>query len=364
LPRAVSDAAGANVIARKNAAQQRGRLPFNRGPHPLPLFWQLASAEIGDDPARMAQLLAAVSRYQSAPRPQRRRAKVAVEDGAARLLQYGSRGTPVVLVPSLVNPPWILDLDQERSLAGRLAGAGFATHLVDWGTPGNAERSHDLSAYVRQLERLVAPLGRPVLVGYCIGGALAMAAAARGTGRALATIATPWDFDGYPTSRRAELSAFWRRTQPIAGSLGVVPMSLIQPAFWALDPGAPVRKFASYAAMDAESAAARRFEAMEDWANGGAPLTLPALREALEDLFGENLTGRGQWSVGGITIQPQAIDMDWVNFISATDRIVPAAAAPKSPNDHMVQAGHVGMVAGSRAEDLLVAPLVEWLRSL
>ena len=60
--------------------------------------------------------------------------------GRARLLDYGGSGRPVVVVPSLINPPHILDLAQENSLVRWLAGQGVRPLLVDWGTPAPEHR--------------------------------------------------------------------------------------------------------------------------------------------------------------------------------------------------------------------------------
>src|SRR5690606_19376747 len=65
------------------------------------------------------------------------------QEGATRLLDYGAgvaRGAPALLVvPSLVNRAYILDLAPECSLLRYLAGRGLRPFLVDWDRPGPAE---------------------------------------------------------------------------------------------------------------------------------------------------------------------------------------------------------------------------------
>ncbi|MEO0500513.1 MAG: alpha/beta hydrolase [Pseudomonadota bacterium] len=366
MANSTSNAAHANSIEGSPAAQQSSEAHRPRGPHPLPLFWQMARHAIGDDRARMRRLMVAVARYQAAapvaamPPP-----RTVARDGNARLLSYGGEGPPVILVPSLVNSPAILDLAPGRTLVRWLADEGFAAYLVAWGTPDARSRGFDLGDHVERLDRLIADLPDATLVGYCLGGTLAMASAATGRPRrALATIATPWDFAGYPAGRRAEIAKWWRRTERLAAPLGEVPMDLIQPAFWALDPAAPVAKFERYADMGEDDPAARRFEAVEDWANSGAPVPLPAMREAMAGLFEANRTGTGIWRVAGQAVTPAAIDMPWLNLVSATDRIVPAAAAPPAKDTRPVAAGHVGMIIGGKAKTAVWEPLARWLRSL
>jgi len=88
-------------------------------------------------------------------------------------------------------------------------------------------------------------------------------------------------------------------------------------------------------------------------------------RELFESLFIANATGRGHWTIAGTRIDPAALAMPILDIIAARDRIVPAAAAlstagPGTPLP--LAAGHVGMVVGSRAPELLWDPLAQWLR--
>ncbi|MFN7634110.1 MAG: alpha/beta fold hydrolase, partial [Acetobacteraceae bacterium] len=119
-------------------------------------------------------------------------------EGGTRILDYGGEGPAVLFVPSLVNRAEVLDLMPDASLLRWLAGNGAHPLLLDWGWPGEAERSFTLTDYVAgRLERALAALPGPVvLVGYCMGGLLALAAALRHPGRirALGLLATPWDF--------------------------------------------------------------------------------------------------------------------------------------------------------------------------
>ena len=117
-------------------------------------------------------------------------------EGESRLLDYGAAAAPAVLfVPSLVNRAQVLDLMRGRSLMRFLAAEGIRPLLLDWGWPGQAERHFTLTDYIAgRLERALLALPGPVvLVGYCMGGLLALAAALRRPDRvrALGLLATP-----------------------------------------------------------------------------------------------------------------------------------------------------------------------------
>ncbi len=272
-------------------------------------------------------------------------------------------GAPVVFVPSLINPPQILDLSEERSMLRHLAAAGHDVHLIDWGTPDAQDSALGLDGHVAQrLVPLLATLPRPpILVGYCLGGTLALAAAMLHPVAAVATLAAPWNFAGYADADRQETAALWQRSKALCARLGYVPMEVLQSGFWAMDPRRTIRKYAAFADMAPGSEAERAFLAVEDWANAGPPLSFAAGRDLFELLYDADASGRGEWRVEGRAIDPAALPCPSLSIASSTDRIVPASAAPKLGAERLLSLGHVGMVIGGRAPELLWEPLSLWL---
>ena len=116
--------------------------------------------------------------------------------------------------------------------------------------------------------------------------------------------------------------------------------------------------------MEPGGAAARSFVGLEDWANGGAPLTYAAGAELFERLIGEDAPGRGTWVVGDAPVDPLSLPCPAVEFVSLCDRIVPAATAIGLADRRDLGAGHVGMIVGSRAKAQLWEPLAAWLRGI
>ncbi len=271
----------------------------------------------------------------------------------------------MVFVPSLINPPQVLDLARGNSLLRWLARQGGRPLLVDWGTPGPAERGQDITAHVEELLLpLLARLDRPpVLVGYCLGGTLALAAACATPVAGLATIAAPWHFAGYNDALEP-ISALWDQARAACEQLGLVPMEVLQAGFWQLDPARTVAKFERFARLEPGSAEARAFVALEDWANAGAPLTFAAGRQLFDDFLSADLPGQGRWEVAGKRVSPEALTCPAISFVSTSDRIVPAVTAPRLPAESRTASGHVGMVVGGRARSALWEPLADWLKAL
>ncbi len=321
----------------------------------------MLQAETAANPDRMRRALAGLARYQQAERsaPPAPMPAIAAIEGAS-LRDYGGKGPPVLFVPSLINPPSVLDLG-EKSLLRWLAARGYRILLMDWGWPDAARSAFSVAAHVeRILLPLMDALNEPAdLVGYCLGGTMAAAAARPGGARGLATIAAPWHFNGFDNESRAALARLWDQSRTVADALGVLPMEVLQSAFWNLDPARTVAKFEAFSAMSGDQAAA--FVALEDWANDGPPLPKAAAREMMEDLFGADLTGTGQWRVAGETVDPARIEAPMLHVVSTTDRIVPHASAFRSGARLDLALGHVGMVVGSRGREALWEPLAAWL---
>jgi polyhydroxyalkanoate synthase len=347
-----------SILPQRNATHDAPQ----HGPRPLPLFLEMLRSETATDPDRMARALAGLRRYQHAPRPKPgRAAPVRFRKGRARLRDFGGAGRDVVFVPSLINPPGVLHLTPETSLIGWVRAQGFRCWLLDWGTPLPRDHALDIAAHV--CERLVPLIAKlpapPLLVGYCLGGTMAWGAAAAIPVAGVATIAAPWHFSGYGAVE--EMTALWRAARPLCEAMGLVPMEVLQTAFWKLD---PKRTFAKYERLaEASDAAVAEFIALEDWANAGAPLTYAAGAELFEGMIEADRPGRGEWHVGGRVVDPLALPCPAIEFVSVSDRIVPAATAANLADRRDLGAGHVGMVVG-RGRMALWEPLGAWLRGV
>jgi polyhydroxyalkanoate synthase len=299
------------------------------------------------DPQLATDALSGLRKYEQAPRRKRPAPKpeIARIRGAC-LRDHGGSGKPAILVPSLINPPRILDLDEEVSLTAAIAAMGRRVLLLDW---GKADERSELSV-AAHVEQLLLPLLRSIsepvaLIGYCLGGTMAIAAANLAPVERLVTLAAPWNFKRYPESSHRALQDMWRHSKGAAKGLGALPMEVLQAAFWSLDPERTVRKFAEFGRLDPASAEARRFVELEEWANEGEPLPYAAARELVEELFGEDRPGSGAWTIG----QRRMIDelpIPSLHLTAERDLIAPPRTAAAG-EIVAIPTGHVGMIVGS-----------------
>ena len=350
---------------------------------------RLAESLAREGRRRLDATLAGIEAYRRHPyRRGLRDPKVIWCDGASRLLDYGAArrhrasAAPVLFVPSLVNRYYILDLSRRRSLMRYLAGKGIRPLLMDWGRPGADERGFDLTDYTAgrleaALDAAVEACGGAVTVaGYCMGGLLALALAQRRPRqvRALALLATPWDFhateDNTPDAHARLLEALAAPLDGLLAALGELPIDALQALFTWSDPTMVANKFRTLASRDPASPAVEDFVALEDWLNDGVALTAPVARECLLGWYGENRPARGQWRIAGETVRPESLDLPSLLAIPRRDRIVPPASAlalaEAMPNAVRLTppAGHIGMVIGRSAREGLWKPLESWLKSV
>jgi polyhydroxyalkanoate synthase len=336
---------------------------------------------------RLDRLAAGVQAYRDHPSGRvlddppvvwREGATVLRDVGAAQGVHCAADATPVLVVPSLVNRWQVLDLAPGRSFVRALAGEGLRAYVVDWGTPGEAERDLDTAGCVERLGRaldwLRARAGdKPLpVLGYCMGGTLVIGLAAHRPRdvSAVVALAAPWDFHA-DRAGQGLLTSTGPLLAELALRVGELPTDAIQMLFWSLDPWLVVNKFVRFAQMDMGSDAARDFVLLEDWLNDGAALPALVARDCLVGWYGENQPGSGTWTIAGRRVRPGDIGAPSLVVIPANDRIVPPASAaglvgPQGLANATrldLPLGHIGMMVGSRAIERCWRPVIDWLKA-
>lgn len=310
--------------------------------------------------------------------------------GCSRLLDYGATpeasdpgGMPLLVVPSLINRAYVLDLLPGRSMLRWLAAQGLRPLLLDWGTPGPAEAGFDLATY--GTERLLPALaaarrlaGRPVpVMGYCMGGTLAVGLAAQRPDEvaALVTIGAPWDFastrgmaGGCRAVLRAEGAANADRLlDGLGAAFGLVPVGFLQTVFALVNPMQAALKFQKLARLDPNGAAARHFVALEDWIADGVPMSAGAAKDLLVGWQIRNRTALGRWRFLGGHVDPRRVAAPALVFSGERDTIAPpplaAPLAAALPEARLIRprTGHVGMIVGSAARTQVWRPVAEFV---
>lgn len=377
--------AEAAVILRRDLRQRLGRsAAAEDAPVPPEAFGPFTRALDREMRRRLDDFLTGVERYRRHPYQRDLDAAPTVwKEGTTELLDIGGAGKPVLFVPSLVNRGYILDLSWRKSLVRWLAGqggdnvggGGIRPFLLEWGYPAATEREFTMSdvvagRLVRALEATCARVGGPVtLVGYCMGGLLALGAALRRPDlvSAYVALATPWDFHADDEAAAQRTAALITPFEPAMRLLGELPVDGVQSLFATLDPLLALKKFSRFAHMDVATDESDDFVALEDWLNDGVSLPAGIARECLSGWYGANTPGRGEWRVADAAVRPGDLRCPALVIVPARDRIVPpaSAAALGAAIPHATTCrpalGHIGMIVSGGAKPKVWAPLREWL---
>ncbi len=370
LPYYLTATAGAHLQAMALTISKSPSVPWapelaSEARNIAPEFWDVFHASIN----RQRKMLHGLDIWQTAPVLPPRKVKPTIwkHDGIT-LHDFGGDGQAALVIPSLINRPYILDLENGSSFLGQLCQGGLRPILLDWGSPtdGHPERSPAelVSQALVPAIHYVAGMtqDKVAVVGYCMGGSLAIALAQQASQACakLVTLGAPWNFSelaGVSKSLRDSIlstgpDAYRQTLKGIGRTYGAIPAELFQYLFAVLAPMQLVQKYCRLTDMKTDSPEQRRFFEIESWVNDQVAVSTPVAVEVLIDWYCENATGRGAWEVNGRPVLPQELACPALSIMGKTDHIVPPKIAARfaqfnaSNQDETVNAGHVGMVAG------------------
>ena len=287
----------------------------------------------------------------------------------------GGPRTPVVVIPSLINKAWICDLEPDRSLVAALAAAGHPTYLVDWGVPGPEDASEDVRYVLiellhRAVDRIARHAGAPTVhvLGYCMGGTLASMYAALRPQRvaSLVALAAPVKFS--EGGRFRDLVSAVNVDKAIDPD-GLLPVSLMKPAFQLLDPMGNWSKHDAIERASHDPAKLARVLARERWLEENVPMAGAFAREFTKFAYQEDRLLAGTWAVGGETVNlaritaPTLVVTCQGDFITPAAAATPLAAAVSGPARlEAVEGGHIGVVVGAQGPRVFYPMLDRFFR--
>jgi polyhydroxyalkanoate synthase len=288
-----------------------------------------------------------------------------------RLLRYRStprHRVPVLLVPSLINRHYVLDLLPGKSFAEWMVAQGHDVYIIDWGTPGPEDRwlSFDdvCDAYLgRAIRQTARAAGQPRvhLLGYCLGGTLAAIHAAARAERvqSLCALAAPIRF------RNDGLLSAWCASptfdlDAVVDACGNVPWPLMQGAFHMLRPTLQLSKLVGLADRAGRAWTDEYldgFLALETWGNDNVSFPGACWRRYVQELYRDDALARGTFRLGGRPANLAALRCPTLAVTFEHDNIVPwqsaaalieLAGSPKKDRIHL-PGGHVGAVVSRAA---------------
>lgn len=286
---------------------------------------------------------------------------------------------PVLIVHSLISRSYILDLRPGNSSVEYLVNEGFDVFMLDWGVPDERDADNSFETYVDYyLPRAIVGVREATgseevtLMGYCLGGVLAIlyaAGHAEARVRNLVLLATPIDFHEMGAMvagvREGRLGA-----DDLLDETGNVPADVLYSGFYMQ---APTKELAQYATLlqnlwDDEFVDA--YQAMAQWTRDHVPLPGAAARQIVNEVIRENVLMTGRWAVGGRVIELAGVKSNVLNAVAEHDNVVPRSAStpvmdlvgdPARREEIVLSGGHVTFGAGSHAFKHTLPQLAAWI---
>ena len=277
--------------------------------------------------------------------------------------------TPILMIPSLINRWYVLDLGPGRSLIEWLVAQGHEVYCIDWGTPSAEDRFltwDDIGG--RYLGRAIRVAARTSgvddihVLGYCLGGLLATAyvAAFPAHVKSLVALAAPVDFS------RAGIMAQWTRTptfdiQSIVDAFGNVPHQLMQASFTMLRPTLGAAKAVSVLDRAWNDEFLDGFLATEKWGNDNVSFPGACYARYVDELYRGNRLVNGTFTVLGRPARLENLRVPTLAIAFTDDNIVPVASAQplidlvgaRDKQILVARGGHVGAVVSRKASTTL-----------
>src|ERR1022692_4801744 len=220
--------------------------------------------------------------------------------GKLRLYRYQpiarpAGGVPLLIVYALVNRPYMMDLQEDRSLIRGLLAAGLDVYLIDWGYPDGADRFTTLADYIDDylaacIEQILKMrrLDALNILGVCQGGVFSLCFSALHPQRVrnLVTMVTPVDFH-----TPADLLSKWVRKINVPAWVGEGNVSgeALNHLFLSLMPfRLTQQKYVHLLAGGLDAARIENFMRVEQWIFDSPDQAGTAFREFVVWLYQEN----------------------------------------------------------------------------
>jgi polyhydroxyalkanoate synthase len=312
-------------------------------------------------------------------------------DGKPYVTRQRRYGLPIVLVPPLGVFGWIFDLMADRSMVQYFLAHGFDVYLIDWGAPREDDKDISLEDYVcRWFPKAMAAIRahsgseEQSLVGYCMGGLLAMmylASSKDDKVKNLVTIASPVDmhrmgFAG-PLSRVMS-KPVWAigkvtglKITEMERSFFHVPGKRLSLMFKMTNPVGTVSSYMQLVRNLADDEYVSRYMTMNEWFSNMPDYPGATVQEMIRKMGLYNRMNKGSFRIGNQVADFNSIQANLLAFAGDNDKIVPIPAAKAIMNVvasadktfEIVSGGHAGVFTGSKVTHTTWAKTKDWLRS-
>ncbi|GHH98877.1 alpha/beta fold hydrolase [Neobacillus kokaensis] len=241
---------------------------------------------------------------------------------------------PLVLIYSLVNQPFILDLGPGSSTIQNFVEEGFDVYLIDFGVPGYEDKDLTINDYItKYIQKGVqkalhhSKAKEVTLIGYCLGGTLAAmyAAIAEEPIKNLILTVAPIDFSSFPAFEKwfdAAKNGQLNFDDPL-DTIGLVPGPVIQAGVRAITSPIYFSHYLSLLNRSYDKDYVDHWHRFNHWTNNHIPFPSAALKQVINDMVIGNKLIRGGIYINGKFADLHKIYANLLVISSKNDRLVP-----------------------------------------
>lgn len=304
------------------------------------------------------------------------------QEDKLRLRYYQSNAkkkvkAPLLICYALVNRPYMIDLESQRSMLQRLLEQGTDVYLIDWGYPDAADRYLDLDDYINEylnncVDQVLAhsDSDQTNLLGICQGGTFSLCYTALNPEkiRNLITMVTPVDFQTddnllYHLAKYVDVDL-------AVETYGNLPGSMLNDSYNSLMPmRLGIQKNLGMPNQLENTESALSFLRMEKWIYDSPDQAGEAFRQFISQFFQQNKLIKGEAMIGDKQVDLGQVTQPVLNIFGSFDHLVPPKASTalkkqvksKDYQEMEVKAGHIGVFVSGKAQTQVAPSIVEWL---
>jgi len=284
---------------------------------------------------------------------------------------------PLLIVYALVNRPYMVDLQSDRSIVKNLLSMGHDVYLIDWGYPDLADRYLTLDDYINgyikhAVDYIAGEHAIPAinLLGICQGGAFSLCFSSIYPEKVknLITMVTPVDFH-----TPDNMLSHWTRGMDVdlfIDTLGNVPADLMNWCYLTLKPYRLLQqKYVGLVDILDNPAELENFVRMEKWIFDSPDQAGEAFRQFIKDFYQANKLMTGGLMIGDKEVDLKRIKMPVLNIFAEQDHLVPPSASrplqtvisSKDYTELAFRGGHIGIYVSGRAQKEVAPGISAWL---
>ena len=311
----------------------------------------------------------------------RTRSELVETRGRFSMLHYKSEDiprhkTPLLVVYSLINRYYILDLLPKVSVIKNLQSQGFDIYATDWGTPAAYDKDLSLETYAEEyiesaIEKIKEMTGceKVSLFGYCWGGifALIYSALHQENVKNLILHATPVDIEKEKTVIEKWTSHL--NADELVDACGNVPGWLLNLAFILRNPVETMLKYPHYFSEPRTIDEIQQFFSIETWLYDSRPIIGEVYREIVDKVYKKNMLIKNNMKVGADMVKLGNITVPTLDIVGTYDDLVPPSSSKSiidaigSSDKRLIEfpIGHVGLCISQVAHEKLWPDVGKWL---